>query len=84
MVVLLSRLPEIPTDVRVWENCAELTIGSLVMILMVPPIADEPKRAEPPPRITSMRSIMFAGICSRPYTPARAENTGLEFINICE
>ena len=58
--------------------------GSFVMIFIVPPTADEPKRAEPPPRITSTRSIMLAGICSRPYTPVRAENTGREFISICE
>ena len=38
----------------------ELRIGSLVMILIVPAIADEPNKADPPPRITSTRSIMLA------------------------
>ena len=54
------------------------------MMLMVPPIADEPYSAEPPPRTTSTRSIMLAGICSNPYTPCRAENTGRESMSICE
>ena len=38
--------------------------------------ADEPNKAEPPPRITSTRSIIFAGICSKPYTPVRALKIG--------
>ena len=42
------------------------------MILIVPAIADEPNSADPPPRITSTRSIIFAGICSSPYTPDKA------------
>ena len=59
------------------ENWAELRTGSLVMMLMVPAMAEEPNKAEPPPRITSTRSIMLAGICSRPYTPASALKMGL-------
>ena len=51
----------------VCPSWAELRKGSLVMMLMVPAMADAPKRAEPPPRITSTRSIMLAGICSSPY-----------------
>jgi len=54
------------------------------MTLIVPPMADDPNSAEPPPRSTSTRSIMLAGICSRPYTPVRAENTGCESTRICE
>lgn len=57
-------------------DLAELRIGSFVMILIVPAIADEPNKAEPPPRITSTRSIIFAGICSKPYTPVRALKIG--------
>ena len=59
-------------------------VVAFVMMLMVPPIADEPYSAEPPPRTTSTRSIMLAGICSNPYTPCRAENTGRESMSICE
>jgi hypothetical protein len=74
-VVLLSgRLP--PIIVNEWAIWAELRIGSFVMILIVPAIADEPNKAEPPPRITSTRSIIFAGICSKPYTPVRALKIG--------
>ena len=58
-VVLLSgRLP--PIIVNEWAIWAELRIGSFVMILIVPAIADEPNKAEPPPRITSTRSIKIA------------------------
>ena len=56
--------------------------GSFVMILIVPAIADEPNSADPPPRITSTRSIIFAGICSSPYTPDKALNMGRESISI--
>jgi len=55
-----------PSEVSVCANCAELREGSLVMTLIVPPMADEPYSAEPPPRSTSTRSIMLAGICSSP------------------
>ena len=41
-------------------------------------MAEEPNNAEPPPRITSTRSIILAGICSNPYTPAKALNIGRE------
>ena len=54
-----------------------------MIILIVPAIAEEPNKAEPPPRITSTRSIILAGICSSPYTPERALNTGRESIRIC-
>ena len=50
---------------------------------MVPAMADEPNRAEPPPRITSTRSIMLAGICSNPYTPVNALKIGRLSTNIC-
>ncbi len=46
-------------------------------------MAEEPNKADPPPRMTSTRSIILAGICSNPYTPERALNTGRESINIC-
>ena len=83
IVVLLSQVESPPTPMRVCPSWAELRRGSLVMMLMVPAMADAPNRAEPPPRITSTRSIMLAGICSRPYTPASALNTGRESISIC-
>ena len=51
-------------------------MGSFVMILMVPPTALAPNKADPPPRTTSTRSIIFTGICSKPYTPDRALTTG--------
>ena len=70
-------------SVRVCVNCPEFRTGSLVIILMVPAMAEEPNKAEPPPRITSTRSIILAGICSNPYTPAKALNIGRESINIC-
>ena len=53
------------------------------MILIVPAMAEEPNNADPPPRMTSTRSIMLAGICSSPYTPERALNTGRESMSIC-
>ena len=43
-----------------------------------------PYIADPPPRITSTRSIIFAGINSSPYTPANPLKTGRELISICE
>ena len=52
--------------VVVCETDAELRIGSFVMMLMVPAIAAEPKRADPPPLITSTLSIILAGNCSIP------------------
>ncbi len=66
IVVLLSSDPEGPVEVSVCDTRAELDTGSLVMMLMVPPTADEPNSADPPPRITSTRSIMLAGMCSSP------------------
>ena len=62
----------------------ELLMGSLVMILIVPPTALAPNSAEPPPRTTSTLSIMFTGICSSPYTLLSALMTGRLFIRICE
>ena len=53
-------------DEMLCENSPELRSGSRVMMLIVPPMADEPNSAEPPPRSTSTRSIIDAGICSRP------------------
>ena len=32
----------------------------------------------------SLETLDLAGICSRPYTPVRAENTGCESTRICE
>ena len=66
------------------DTWKELLMGSLVMILIVPPTALAPNSAEPPPRTTSTLSIMFTGICSRPYTPLSALMTGRLFIRICE
>ena len=82
MLFSKEQLP--PIDISEWASSAELRVGSLVMILMVPPMADAPNRADPPPRTTSTRSIMLAGICSKPYTPVSAEKMGRESINICE
>ena len=62
---------------------AEFLTGSFVIMFIVPAMAEDPKSAEPPPLITSTLSTIFAGICSMPYTPARALNTGLESISIC-
>ena len=56
-----------PPSPRVWcEREAELPVGSRVMMLIVPAMADDPNSADPPPRTTSTRSIMLAGICSSP------------------
>ena len=83
-LVLLSKAPLTPMEVRSWLIPALELIASFVIMLMVPPIADAPNNAEPPPRTTSTRSIIEDGICSRPYTPASAENTGLESMRTCE
>ena len=64
-VVLMSGVFP-PMKVDVFANETELAVGSLVMMLMIPPIALEPKSADPPPRTTSTRSIIFVGICSMP------------------
>ena len=48
------------------DTAAEEAVGSFVITLITPAMADEPKSAEPPPRITSTRSIMLVGICSKP------------------
>ena len=82
-VVLLSKAELPPIEEIVCVSSPELRNGSLVMILMVPAMAEEPNKAEPPPRITSTRSIIFAGICSSPYTPERALKIGRESIKIC-
>ena len=58
-------------------------IGSRVMMFTTPPMALAPNKADPPPRITSMRSIIETGICSSPYTPANALNTGRLSMRIC-
>ena len=68
----------------VCERFSELRRGSLVMMFTTPPMAFDPNRADPPPRITSTRSIIATGSCSKPYTPAREENMGLESSRICE
>ena len=81
--VLLSKASPSPIPVMVWDNIPELRIGSLVIILIVPAMADDPNKAEPPPRITSTRSIMLAGICSMPYTPESALKIGRESSRIC-
>ena len=83
LAVVLFSMPPFPSmDVVVWLTSAELRTGSLVMTLMVPPMADAPYSAEPPPRTTSMRSIMFEGICSKPYMPLSEVKIGRESINI--
>ena len=61
----------------------KLRTGSLVMMLTTPAIAFAPYIADPPPRITSMRSIIAAGTCSRPYTEAMLEKTGRLSMRIC-
>ena len=65
-VVLFSNFPRPSMDVMVWLSSAELRTGSFVMTLIVPPIAEAPYRADPPPRTTSIRSIILEGICSKP------------------
>ena len=69
---------------KVPDTWNELLTGSFVMMLMVPPTALAPNRAEPPPRTTSTRSIMLTGICSSPYTPPNALMTGRLLMSICE
>ena len=81
VVLCIADMP--PIAVVVCETDAEFLTGSFVIMLMVPAIADDPKRADPPPRMTSTRSTMFAGSCSIPYTPANALNIGRESIRIC-
>ena len=57
----MSNEPE-PSKLEIeWANEPELRRGSFVMIFTVPAMAEEPKRAEPPPRTTSTRSIILAG-----------------------
>ena len=63
---------------------AKLRSGSFVMMFITPPMALDPYRADPPPRITSTRSIMLTGSCSSPYTPARELKTGRLSIRIWE
>ena len=70
-------------EVVVCEMLEEFLTGSLVMMLIVPAMAEDPKSAEPPPLITSTLSTMLAGSCSIPYTPASALNIGRESIRIC-
>ena len=62
---------------------SELRFGSLVMIFTTPAIALAPYSALPPPRITSIRSTIPAGNCSKPYTEASDEKIGRESISIC-
>ena len=82
MSVVLWKADDPPIDVVVCDIAAEFLTGSLVMMLIVPAIAEEPKRADPPPRITSTLSTMLAGSCSIPYTPARELKIGRESIRI--
>ena len=63
--VLTSAVPDSVNPV-VLASETELRCGSLVMMFTTPAIAFDPYRAEPPPRITSTRSTMPAGSCSRP------------------
>ena len=80
--MVLWKAEEPAIDVTVWEMLEEFLTGSLVMILIVPAMAEEPKSADPPPRITSTLSTILAGSCSMPYTPANALNIGRESIRI--
>ena len=82
MSVVLWKAPDVLIAVVVCDMVAELRTGSFVMMLIVPAMADEPKRADPPPRMTSTLSTMFAGSCSIPYTLARALKIGLESMRI--
>ena len=82
MSVVLCTADDPPINVVTFEMAAEFLTGSFVMILIVPATADEPKRAEPPPLMTSTLSTMFAGSCSIPYTPANALKIGRESIRI--
>ena len=66
MSVVLCKADEPAMEVVTCDIAAEFLTGSLVMMLMVPAIAEEPKRAEPPPRITYTLSTMLAGNCSIP------------------
>ena len=66
MLVLLSKVGPMPMEVKSCLISALDLFASFVMIFMVPPMADAPKRAEPPPLTTSTLSIISAGICSSP------------------
>ena len=48
-------LTPVPTRLYLAPTLNELLTGSFVMTLIVPAIALPPKRAEPPPRTTSIR-----------------------------
>ncbi len=67
-----------------FDTVSELRSGSLVMMFTTPPMAFDPNSAEPPPRITSTRSIIATGSCSSPYTAASELNMGAESSRICE
>ena len=54
------------------------------MMLTTPPMALAPNRADPPPRITSTRSIMATGSCSSPYTEASELKIGRLSSSTCE
>ena len=83
LTLVLTSVLVPPIRVVVLLMVSELLSGSFVMMLIVPAMAFAPKRAEPPPRTTSTRSIILAGICSKPYTPANALNMGRLSIRIC-
>lgn len=68
----------------VLPSATELRSGSRVMMFTTPPMALDPKRAEPPPRITSTRSIIDAGKSSSPYMPASELKIGRLSSSTCE
>lgn len=68
----------------VLPSATELRSGSRVMMFTTPPMALDPKRAEPPPRITSTRSIIDAGKSSSPYMPASELKIGRLSSSTCD
>lgn len=55
--IVIKRIAPAETGDRM-RKLAGIAQRLFVMMLIVPAMADEPNRAEPPPRITSTRSIM--------------------------
>ena len=53
------------------------------MMLMVPAMADDPKRAEPPPRINLYPLNHVGRNLFQAYTPDRALKMGRESMSIC-
>ena len=62
----------------VWDSCAELREGSRVMTLIVPPMAEEPKSAEPPQHLDPLDHVgrnLFESVDAR---QGRKERMGVD------